>query len=187
MKTLKQKRLIYYRNYSIEEDGVKFISDTSNGYVQRTIKFEEIEFDEQIFDEKAHRIRVILAMSLLFNVIATISSGGVKNAFESLFLLVITFLAIGILLFFVMKERNKFIVGAKNLPFWYENMYKAKVIAGAWVSLTVTAKLQEECWPAASLTVQLTVVVPFGKNEPDSGLHDGVPTPGQLSVAVAFG
>jgi len=38
----------------------------------------------------------------------------------------------------------------------------------------------------ASLTVQVTVVVPFEKTDPDAGLQVGVPTPGQLSVAVAF-
>ena len=130
MKTLKQKRLIFYRHYSIQEDGVKFIANTINGYVERTIKFEDIEFDEQIFDEKAPLIRVLLACSLLFNIlfiIATISSGGVKNAFESLFLLTIVFLAAGTVVFFIKKERNKFIVGQKNLVFWYENKYKAKV------------------------------------------------------------
>lgn len=132
MKELTQKRLLFfYRKYSIAEGGIKFISNFK-GYVERTIKFEDIEFDEQIFDERAQRIRIILACSLMLNilfVIATISSGGVKNAFESLFMLVMAFVAIGIIVFLIKKERNKFLVGKKNIHFWYEDNYKAKVDA----------------------------------------------------------
>jgi hypothetical protein len=40
--------------------------------------------------------------------------------------------------------------------------------------------------PEESLTVQVTVVTPFWKVEPDDGVHTGVPTPEQASVAVAF-
>jgi hypothetical protein len=60
------------------------------------------------------------------------------------------------------------------------------VIAGAWVSFTVTVKVQVVVFggAAASLTVQVTVVTPFAKVVPDAGVHTGVPTPGQLSVAV---
>jgi len=60
------------------------------------------------------------------------------------------------------------------------------VIAGGVVSLTVTVNEQFAELLDASLTVQLTVVVPFAKVEPDAGVQTGVPTPGQLSVAVAF-
>jgi hypothetical protein len=59
-------------------------------------------------------------------------------------------------------------------------------IVGACVSLTVTVNEHIAGLPDASLTVQVTVVTPFWKVDPDAGMHDGVPTPGQLSVAVAF-
>jgi hypothetical protein len=59
-------------------------------------------------------------------------------------------------------------------------------MVGGCVSSTVTVKLQLAMLPAASVTEQLTVVVPFGKTDPDAGLHVGVPTPGQLSVAVGM-
>ena len=59
-------------------------------------------------------------------------------------------------------------------------------MVGACVSLTVTVKEQLAELLDASLTVQLTVVVPLLKVEPDAGVQTGVPTPGQLSVAVAF-
>ena len=36
----------------------------------------------------------------------------------------------------------------------------------------------------ASITVQVTVVAPFGKLEPDDGAQAGVPTPGQLSLTA---
>ena len=60
------------------------------------------------------------------------------------------------------------------------------MIAGGVVSLTVTVNEQFAELLDASLTVQLTVVVPFAKVDPDAGVQTGVPTPGQLSVAVAF-
>jgi hypothetical protein len=59
-------------------------------------------------------------------------------------------------------------------------------IVGDCVSLTVTVNEQFAELLDESLTVQLTVVGPFGKVEPDDGVHVGVPTPEQLSVAVAF-
>jgi hypothetical protein len=52
--------------------------------------------------------------------------------------------------------------------------------------LTVTVNEQLAWLPDESLTVQLTVVVPTGNAEPLPGVQTGVPTPGQLSVAVAF-
>ena len=58
---------------------------------------------------------------------------------------------------------------------------------GACVSLTVTVNEQLAGLPEASLTVQVTVVAPFAKVVPDAGVQMGVPTPGQLSLAVAFG
>jgi hypothetical protein len=63
-------------------------------------------------------------------------------------------------------------------------MFEGQLAVGACVSLTVTVKLHEAVLLAASLTVQLTVVVPFGKNEPAAGEQVTAPTPGQLSVAV---
>jgi hypothetical protein len=38
--------------------------------------------------------------------------------------------------------------------------------------------------PIASLTVQVTVVVPTGNVEPEAGLHVGEPIPGQLSLTI---
>ena len=55
---------------------------------------------------------------------------------------------------------------------------------GTTVSFTVTVNEQLEEFAAASLTVQLTVLVPSGNVEPDGGLHTGVPTPGQLSLTL---
>ena len=49
---------------------------------------------------------------------------------------------------------------------------------------TVTVKAQVLGLPPASVTVQVTVVVPGGKLEPDAGVQMGVPTPGQLSETV---
>ena len=65
-------------------------------------------------------------------------------------------------------------------------MLAGQVIVGACVSFTVTVKLQVAVFGgvAASLTVHVTVVTPFANAVPDAGVQTGVPTPGQLSVAV---
>jgi hypothetical protein len=52
--------------------------------------------------------------------------------------------------------------------------------------LTVTVNVQLAELVDASLTMQDTVVTPFWNVVPEAGVQTGVPTPGQLSVAVAF-
>jgi hypothetical protein len=66
-------------------------------------------------------------------------------------------------------------------------MFEGQKIVGGCVSLTVTLKEQRAVLPEASLTMQLTVVVPFGKTVLDDGVQAGTPAPAQLSVAVALG
>ena len=66
-------------------------------------------------------------------------------------------------------------------------MFAGQLTVGACVSLTVTVKEQLDELPCASVTAQLTVVVPFGKVEPEGGVHDAVPTPGQLSLTAGAG
>jgi hypothetical protein len=61
-----------------------------------------------------------------------------------------------------------------------------QVTVGGCVSFTVTVNEQLAVLLDASLTEQLTVVTPFWKVVPDAGEQTGVPTPGQLSVAIAF-
>lgn len=41
-----------------------------------------------------------------------------------------------------------------------------QVIAGAWLSITVTVKEQVEVFPAASVALKVFVVVPIGKEAP---------------------
>jgi hypothetical protein len=65
-------------------------------------------------------------------------------------------------------------------------MLAGQVITGFSVSLTVTVKVQVAVLPELSVAVQVTVVVPLGKVEPEGGLQTTV-TPGQLSAAVGVG
>jgi hypothetical protein len=65
-------------------------------------------------------------------------------------------------------------------------MFAGQAIVGACVSFTVTINVHEPLFPLESVAVQVTVVVPFGNVEPEAGEQVGVPTPEQLSVAVAF-
>ena len=51
---------------------------------------------------------------------------------------------------------------------------------------TVTVKVHVALLPDVSLAVQVTVVVPIAKSEPDGGAQAEV-TPGQLSAAVGAG
>jgi len=52
--------------------------------------------------------------------------------------------------------------------------------------LTVTVKLQLETLPELSVAVQVTVVVPTGKDDPLTGLHSTLAAP-QLSLADGVG
>jgi hypothetical protein len=61
-------------------------------------------------------------------------------------------------------------------------MLAGQLKTGTTVSFTVTLNEQLEEFAAASLTVQVTVLLPSGNVEPDGGLHTGIPTPGQLSL-----
>jgi hypothetical protein len=59
------------------------------------------------------------------------------------------------------------------------------VIVGFCVSLTVTVNMQLAINPAPSVTVHVTVVVPFGNIEPVAGEHTTAPGgSGQLSLPV---
>src|SRR5438093_10836073 len=62
-------------------------------------------------------------------------------------------------------------------------MLPGQVIVGGCVSLTVIVKLQVAVSPAASVAVQVTVLVPIGNGVPLAGLPLTV-APGQLSVGV---
>ena len=57
------------------------------------------------------------------------------------------------------------------------------VMTGPAASFTVTVKLQLRELPAASVAVEVTIVVPSGKTEPEAGLLETVGME-QLSLAV---
>ncbi len=63
-------------------------------------------------------------------------------------------------------------------------MFAGQVMVGACASTTVIVNEQVSVSWAASVAVQVTVVGPVGKLEPEGGLHTKL-TPEQLSVAVA--
>jgi hypothetical protein len=63
-------------------------------------------------------------------------------------------------------------------------MFAGHVTVGFMVSLTVTVKVHEPVLPDPSVAVQVTVVVPTGKLEPDAGAHMTVASPVQSSLAA---
>jgi len=66
-------------------------------------------------------------------------------------------------------------------------MFAGHVMVGGCVLFTVTVNVHVAVLPEESATLQLTVVVPTGKKDPEAGEQPGVPTPGQLSLAVGGG
>src|SRR5437867_4136109 len=58
-----------------------------------------------------------------------------------------------------------------------------RLMTGGSVSLMATLKEHADWLPATSVAVQIAVVVPIGKIDPDGGLHAEL-TPGFSSVAV---
>ena len=62
-------------------------------------------------------------------------------------------------------------------------MLAGQDMVGFSLSFTVTVNEQVAVLPDESVAVAVTVVVPFGKAEPEGALLDTV-TPGQLSLAV---
>jgi hypothetical protein len=66
-------------------------------------------------------------------------------------------------------------------------MFCGHVIVGGCVSRTVTVNEQEAVLLELSVTLQVTVVVPAGKLDPEAGEQVGAPTPGQLSLTVGTG
>jgi hypothetical protein len=63
-------------------------------------------------------------------------------------------------------------------------MLAGQTIAGASVSLTVTVNEQVAVFPAPSVAVQITVVVPTANMLPEAGEHK-MDEPGQLSEEEA--
>ena len=55
------------------------------------------------------------------------------------------------------------------------------------MSVIVIVNVQFEVLPAASATVQVTIVTPPWNVDPEGGEHMGAPRPGQLSLAGASG
>src|SRR5438552_7341643 len=73
----------------------------------------------------------------------------------------------------------------RTLREWFCTVPRVQLVTvGAWLSRTVTAKLQADELPLASVAVQLTVVVPIAKTDPDAGLQATVAVPEHKSLAV---
>ena len=64
-------------------------------------------------------------------------------------------------------------------------IFAGQVTTGTSVSLTMMLKLQVAVLPAASVAVQVTVLVPLAKVEPLAGAHTEV-APGQLSLTAGL-
>jgi hypothetical protein len=64
--------------------------------------------------------------------------------------------------------------------------FAGRISTGAVPSATVTVKVPEVAFPAASVAVQLTVVVPIGKVEPDAGVQIAATGPSIASRADAL-
>lgn len=87
----------------------------------------------------------------------------------------------------VVSVAAKFTTAPQLVSEAFTRMVSGTTIEGAipvGTSATVTVKLVVELFPAASVAVTVTVVVPTGKVEPLAGLATTVTSPEQLSVDV---
>ncbi len=69
---------------------------------------------------------------------------------------------------------------------FHNRMIAGLLSSSSAVSKVVTVNVHVAVLPEASVAVQVTVVMPVGKQEPDGGLQAKV-TPGQLSETVGGG
>jgi len=130
MEELVQKKSRLYRKYYLLPDGVKFEFKIEEGYYVQTIKFEEIGFDEQIHDRSRTSIEMGLGLSIMINIILLIVIFGNKRLNEPMSYSTIIGIPVSMSIFFLFFfKRNvlKFIVGNKNLSFWYDKKYKVGV------------------------------------------------------------
>jgi hypothetical protein len=63
-------------------------------------------------------------------------------------------------------------------------MFAGQLMVGGVTSLTVTVNVQVLVLGTVSVAVQVTVVTPFGKVEPDVGEQVTLRVPSQLSLAI---
>ncbi len=132
MKTYKQKKWNQFRNFEILDEGVKYEYKIEEGYYAQTLKFETIGFDEQISDKKPSPVMLGLVLSIIFNIILFFLAYGNKFIDMNAPMSPSAFLIIAIVPLIIFKtslkrQHLKFIVGNKNLCFWYDNKYKADV------------------------------------------------------------
>jgi hypothetical protein len=78
------------------------------------------------------------------------------------------------------------LTGVPSTPAHWTVRFAGQVIIGGVVSTTVTVKLQLLLLPLASVVVQVTVVVPSGKSEPEAGTQATVGLVSQTSLALAL-
>lgn len=132
MKTYKQKKFNHFRNFEILAEGVKLEYKIEEGYFSQTLKFETIGFDEQINDKKPSPVKIGLVLSLFFNFILFLLVFGNKfidmNApISPTILLIIAIVPVVIFKSSFKREHLKFIIGHKNLCFWYDKKYQTDV------------------------------------------------------------
>ena len=76
----------------------------------------------------------------------------------------------------------KFTTAPQSLGSVFTKMSAGQIIAGASLSITVTLNEHVEVFPSASVATEITVVVPTGNKEPETGFDVAVAE--QLSVEV---
>ena len=86
----------------------------------------------------------------------------------------------------VSVQLNVTVTEALYQPFALGDRSGVAVIAGAVVSTTVTVNVLVDEFPCASVALQVTVVAPSGKIEPDAGLQLAATAPSTMSAAEAL-
>lgn len=127
-----QKSWMYHRNFELKSDGVEIDFKTNDGIFIQTVKFEDIEFEEQIYEKKPSAIKIGLAVSVVVNIILFILFIGDKFMDLNSPMNYQTMITIPVVLsifgkFYLKTEKLKYLVGKKNLSFLYNDKYKNDV------------------------------------------------------------
>jgi hypothetical protein len=130
--TLELKRWPEFRNYEILPEGLRIEFKAGGSYSQQTVKFEDIGFEIQLLRYKPSVVAISLFVSIAINILLVILL--LEKFFPDLNQSLITGLIISttvIMLLWARRlfkfDKEKFLLGVFNIPFWYFERYQPGV------------------------------------------------------------
>jgi hypothetical protein len=130
--TLELKRWPEFRNYSILPEGLRIEFKAGGSYSQQTVKFEDIGFEVQLLRYKPSVIAIALFISVALNISFLIGFFLSKapvlndNFLTGIIMVSIVFMSVWARMLFKF-DKEKFLLGVINIPFWYFEKYQPLV------------------------------------------------------------